>query len=155
MLVRWNDLGREWALLDDFRRRMDALFGEMDTAWGIEPRAVLPSLRGGAASWPAVNLYDTDARYVVEADLPGASEKDIQITATQDVLSLSGERTTQAPEGYSVHRQERGSVSFSRSFTLPGRIDPEKVEARLRDGVLTVTLEKAPEARPKKVSIKA
>jgi len=155
MLVRWSDLGRDWAMLDDFRRRMSSLLGDLDAAWSLGSEGALPTTRGRLASWPAVNLYDTDTGYVIEAELPGVSEKDVNITATQDVLALSGERQNEVPEGYSVHRQERGSVRFSRSFTLPGKIDPEKVEAKLRHGVLTVTLEKAPEARPKKVKVKA
>ena len=154
MLIRWSDLGRDWAMFDEFRRRMDSLFSELDTAWGTEGRGMLPSIRGATATWPPINIHDADSSFVVEAELPGVSDKDLDITTTQDVLTLKGERKTEVPEGYSIHRQERGSAKFSRSLTLPGPIDQEKVGARLVDGVLTVTLEKAPETKPKKVTVK-
>jgi HSP20 family protein len=145
MLTRWNDIDRSWAALHEFRRRMDSLFSDYDR--GTHPTA--------AATWPRVNLYDADSRVVLEAEVPGVARDDIDITVTQDVLAISGRRSTAVPEGYSVHRRERGEVQFSRSFALRERVDPEQVSAELKDGVLTITLEKAPEAQPRKISLKA
>ena len=71
------------------------------------------------------------------------------------MLTISGERKVEAPEGYSVHRQERGSVKFSRSFTFPCRIDTEKASATVKDGVLTIKLAKAAEAKPRKITVTA
>jgi HSP20 family protein len=70
-------------------------------------------------------------------------------------MMISGERRTSVPAGYVAHRQERGSYTFSRSFALPCPVDPEKASAAVRDGVLTVTLEKAAEARPRQITVKA
>jgi len=130
-------------MLEDFRRRMDALFDGLDRG----------GLAASTATWPRVNLYDAGARMVLEAELPGVSRDDLDVTVTQDSLTLSGTRKTAVPEGYSVHRRERGDVQFTRSFSLRDPVDPEKVSAVLRDGVLTLTLEKIPEAQPRKIAL--
>lgn len=145
MLTRWNDFERNLAMLDEFRRRMDTLFGDFERG----------GLTTGSAAWPRVNMYDADSKVVLEAEVPGVSKDDIDIAVTQDVLAISGKRTAEVPEGYSVHRRERGAVQFARSFTLRDKVNPEKVGAELKDGVLTITLEKAPEAQPKKIALKA
>ncbi len=145
MLTRWNDFERSLAMLDEFRRRMDTLFSGFDQ--GAFPAAT--------ATWPRVNLYDADSKVILEAELPGVARDDLDITVTRDTLSLAGVRKTDVPEGYSVHRRERGEVRFSRSFALRDKVDPEKASAKLRDGVLTVTLEKAPEAQPRKIALKS
>ena len=145
MRTRWNDFERSLAMLDEFRRRMDTLFTDYD-------RGALPASH---ATWPRVNLYDADSTVVLEAELPGVSRDDLDITVTRDVLSISGARTADVPEGYSVHRRERGAFRFARSFTLRDKVDPEKVSASLADGVLTITLEKAPEAQPRKITLKS
>lgn len=145
MLTRWNDLERSAAMLDEFRRRMDALFSDPD-------RSAFPT---AGTTWPRVNMYDADSQVVLEAEVPGVAKDDIDITVSHDVLAISGKRATDVPEGYSVHRRERGALRFARSFTLRDKVDPEKVGAELKDGVLTITLEKAPEAKPRKISVKA
>ena len=70
-------------------------------------------------------------------------------------MTIKGERQDSAPEGYSVHRKERGAFRFTRSFALPAKVDVEKVQAVLKHGVLTVTLPKAKEAQPRQISVKA
>lgn len=145
MLTRWNDFERSVAMLDEFRRRMDTLFSDYD-------RGAVPTAN---TAWPKVNMYDADAHVVLEAEVPGVLKDDIDITVTRDVLALSGRRNTTVPEGYSVHRRERGTLQFARSFALRDKVDPEKVSAELTDGVLTITLDKAPEAQPRKISVKA
>jgi HSP20 family protein len=110
---------------------------------------------GRGAGWPLVSLHDEGEALALYAEVPGLSEKDIDLNLNQNVLSISGERKVEAPEGYSVHRRERGSVRFSRSFSLPCPIDPEKASATVKDGILTVRLEKAPEARPRQITVKA
>lgn len=146
----WNDFDRSFSAFDDFRRRVDHVFGDLG--------AYIPAALDGQArtrSWPATNVYDTGKEIVVQAVLPGLSDKDIELNLTRDVLTISGERRTEAPEGYSVHRQERGSIRFSRSLTLPTRVDPEKTAAELKNGVLTVRASKAEDAQPRQISIRA
>jgi HSP20 family protein len=146
MLTRWNDFDRTFAALDEFRRRMDRLWDEVET--GYDGPAT-------ATTWPRSNLYDTGAALVLQVELPGLAENDIKLTLNQEALTLSGERRRDVPEGYSVHRQERGTVRFSRSFQFPCKIDPERVTATTRNGILTVTLAKTPESQPRSIAVKA
>lgn len=155
-MARYNDFERTFAVMDDLRRRMDRLFDEAD---GVPARA---PLRGEfdraprfAVPGPRVHLFDTGQALVVKADLPGMTEADLQLTLNQDVLTLSGERKQDVPSGYTVHRQERAPLRFSRSFTLPSKIDPDGTSAVLKNGVLTLTLPKAAEAQPRKIAIQA
>jgi len=85
--------------------------------------------------------------------MPGLGDKDVQLSVQKDVLTLSGERKFDAPEGYYMHRQERSPIRFSRSFTLPCKVDPDKSTAALKDGVLTVTLSKIPDEQPRQIAI--
>ena len=77
------------------------------------------------------------------------------ISVTANVLTLKAARKVDAPEGYAAHRRERQSFSFTQSYELPTRIDPEKVQASLKQGVLTLTMPKAAEAQPKRVTVSA
>lgn len=144
MLTRWTDwrdLDRTFAMMDELRTRMDQLYGDY-----TEPRA---------AVFPRIDVADAGAALVFTAEVPGLTEKDIQLTINQDVLSLAGERKPDAPEKYSVHRQERTPIRFSRSFSLPCRINAETASASLKNGVLTVTLPKAADAQPRTIAVKA
>jgi HSP20 family protein len=87
--------------------------------------------------------------------MPGLSEKDVQISIHQDVLTLSGERKADAPQGWFVHRQERAPVKFSRTYSLPCKVDPEKSTASLKNGVLRIALAKSVEAQPRQIAVKA
>lgn len=154
MLNRFNDLDRTFAVMDELRRRMDRVFDEYDAP----PRAQLRGEFDGVpryAQGPRIHLFDTGKTFVVKADLPGMTEKDLQLSLTHDVLTLSGERRSDAPEGYTVHRKERASARFSRSFTLPSKVDPERTAAVLKNGVLTLTLSKAAEAQPRQIAVKS
>jgi HSP20 family protein len=107
------------------------------------------------AAHPRVSFDDQGSAFVVRAEVPGVAEKDIELSATATTLTLKGQRKVEAPKGYSTHRTERNSWSFARTFELPAKVDAERVEARLENGVLTVTLPKAPEAQPKQIAVKA
>lgn len=140
-----NDFDRTLALMDQLRRRMDRVFDDFDRGATPEPAT------GGA---PRVNFHDTGNAFVLQADLPGVQEKDLSLSLEQDVLTLSGQRRSDAPEGYAAYRQERAPYRFTRSFALPAKVDPEKTLAVLKDGVLTVTLEKAPEVKPRQIAVR-
>lgn len=142
-----GDFDRTLALLDGVRRQMDRAFQDYSRGG---PRG--PADAGG---YPAINLYDAGSGFLIKAEVPGVSEKDLDLTLNQDVVTLSGERKADAPEGYSVHRRERSPVKFSRSFSLPSQVNPDKVKASLRDGVLTVRLEKTEAQKPRQISVKA
>jgi HSP20 family protein len=152
MFSRFGDASGDFALLDEFRRRMDRVWEEMDSTWsGTSSNARTPS----SSAWPRLNLYDEGSNLVLKADVPGLSEKDVQVTLNESGLSISGERKVVAPEGYSAHRQERPSFTFSRSLTLPCKVDPEQTQALVKNGVLTVTLAKAPEAQPRQIAVQS
>ena len=148
MLTRWSDFDTTFSTLDLLRRRMDRLFDEYretqdDTSYWRSP------------NWPRINISDAGSRLSVTAEVPGLSEKDVQVNLNQDVLSISGQRKVEPPAGYSVHRQERGAFQFSRSFSLPCKVDPEGVSATVIDGLLTITMEKAKEAQSRQITVKA
>jgi HSP20 family protein len=159
MLTRWNELGfggldRELSALNDLRNQMDRLFLDFERGWGQErdPRARAGWVTGSA--WPRIALYDSGSELRLRAEVPGLSEKDLNISVEQSSLTIRGERKAEAPEGYSVHRQERGNRSFARSFTLPCRVDAEKTTANLKNGVLEMTLPKVAEERPRQIQVK-
>jgi HSP20 family protein len=151
MFSRFGDASRDFALLDEFRRRMDRVWDDMDSSWSGRPSARSHS----SSAWPRINLYDEGSNLVLKADVPGLSEKDVQVTLNESGLSISGERKVAPPEGYSAHRQERTSFTFSRSLTLPCKVNPEQTQATVKNGVLTVTLAKAPEAQPRQITVQA
>jgi len=155
MLTRFDDFDRTFAVMDQLRRRMDRMFEEPEPARGQRRRAAEDVERMWSGRFPRITLADTVSALVIEADMPGLSDKDVQLSIHQDVLSLSGERKADAPEGYFVHRQERAPVKFARSFTLPCKVDPEKSTATIKDGVLTVTLTKAADAKPRQIAVNA
>jgi len=151
MLVRFNDrrsapvFGSSRGLpVSSLRRELDRLFGDLERA---------PSFAG--LSTPAVTFAETAEALTLRAELPGLSEKDVDISVTANVLTVKAARKVEAPEGYAAHRRERQGYSFTQSYELPARIDPEKVQATLKQGVLTLTLPKAAEAQPKRVTVSA
>lgn len=152
MWNRFSDFDRTFAVMDELRRRMDRLFEEYDVPARAQLRGEFDQPPRYTAG-PRIHLFDTGKAFVVKADLPGMTEKDVQISLNQDVLTLTGERKPDAPEGYVVHRKERNATRFSRSFTLPSKVDPEKTSAVLKNGVLTLTLNKAPEAQPRQIAV--
>ena len=105
---------------------------------------------------PAVDVYEDAESISVRAELAGLKPEDVQISVENSVLTLRGERKLEREEnkaGY--HRIERSYGAFTRSFALPRVVDGEKIQAEMKDGVLTVRLPKKGEAQPRKVEIKA
>lgn len=153
MLTFWSDMNplarfgaRRNDAFDDLRREMNRLFFDFESA--------RPALEM-EAGWPRVSLDDTGESLVLRAEVPGVAEKDLELQVEEGTVSLRGERKEAVPEGHSVHRKERADFRFSRSFQLPTKVDAEKVEAQLKNGVLTVTLPKAEAAKPRKISVRA
>jgi HSP20 family protein len=102
-----------------------------------------------------VDLAETDNGFEVRMDMPGMAAKDFDIQVNGNVVTISGERKEETEEkGKTWHRVERRSGSFSRSVTLPCNINAHEVAADYTGGVLTVTLPKADEAKPRRVTVK-
>jgi len=153
MLTFWSDrnpLARFGArrndAFDDLRREMNRLFFDFESA--------RPALEFEAGAWPRVSLDDTGEQLVLRAEVPGIAEKDLELQVQENTVTLRGERKEEVPEGHSVHRKERADFRFARSFQLPVAVAADKVEAQLKNGVLTVTLPKAEAAKPRKISVR-
>jgi HSP20 family protein len=132
--------------MDRLRREMNRLY----TDWSAEAGQTV------APGYPAMNIWTDDNNAVVTAELPGVSLESIEISVEDDTLTLRGDRQREEPEqGATYHRRERRFGSFVRSFRLPFRVDAEKVDATLRNGVLCVSLPRAEEDRPRRITIKA
>jgi len=139
----WSSPFRE---LDELRREMDRVFGPLSEATGF----------GTAGVFPAINVSETDDALFVKTELPGMKSDDLDVTFENGTLTLSGERElSEESEDVSYHRRERQWGSFRRSFSIPHRIEADGVRARYLDGILTVELPKAAEARPKQITIQA
>ena len=103
---------------------------------------------------PAVDVREEEEHFLLQADLPGVAKEEIEVKVEENTLILSGSRELDSEEerdGY--HYRERRSGTFSRSFNLGDNVSPEGIEATYRDGVLTVTLPKKPEAKPRQIPV--
>jgi HSP20 family protein len=147
----WNEFDEMRSALNQLRANMDRVFEDVWASRSSDG-AALP-VRAGM--WPRANLIDSGTELVLVAEVPGLSERDIKLTLSQEVLTIAGERMNAPPDGYSTHRQERPAVTFSRSFALPCRVNPERTNASVKNGILTVTLEKMSDAIARQIAIKA
>jgi len=111
----------------------------------------------GARPWsPSVDIFETENELVLKADLPEVKAEEIEVRVEDSTLTIKGERKFERDEttrGY--HRIERSYGAFERSFTVPTSVDPEKVAAEYKNGVLTVKLPKKEAAKPRQVKIEA
>lgn len=123
-------------------REMNRLFDDFFRGFDVEFPA--PSRFGGSGGWPSVEVSETDKEVKVVAELPGLDEKDVAVTLHDGVLTLKGEK--KGKSNGSVY-SERWQGSFQRSIQLGPEIDPEKVTASFKNGVLTIVLAKRPEAQ--------
>jgi len=108
--------------------------------------------RGGA--YPPVNIYESSEAYGLEIEVPGVDPEKLEISVEGDTVNVSGQALPAEVEA-GFHRRERRAGSFSRSLRLPERLNAEKVEAEYRDGLLVLRVAKAPEARARKIAVKA
>jgi len=147
MILRWDPF-RDLATLHD---RVDRLFE--DSLRGLRGSQRAEALEGTAWA-PAVDILEKDNEVVLRADLPGLDPKDVEIQVQNGTLTLRGERKFESDvKEDNFRRVERVHGSFVRSFSLPQSVDPEKVEAEYKNGVLEVKLPKRPEAKPKQIKV--
>ena len=102
---------------------------------------------------PALDVYQNNDNVIAMIELPGMRKEDIEISLHDGMLTISGERKTESQDGDNAERTERFVGKFRRSITLPSRVDANKVSASYKDGILTVTLPKAEEAKPKQIQV--
>ena len=142
---------RDWTSpfdeLERMRRQMD---------WLSEGLTKGPWIGPSAGVFPLMNVTEDKDKYYVRAELPGLKANELDISVTGDTLSISGERKlTVEDEKAQYHRRERDAGKFSRIVSLPAPINTNRVEAHTNDGVLTVVLPKAEEAKPRQIAVKA
>ena len=104
---------------------------------------------------PAVNILERDAGVEITVEMAGVDAKDVEVTVEDGVLSIKGERRfEEAVEGETYHRVESSFGAFERRFTVPTSVDPGKIEARFKNGVMTLALPKREESKPRTVKVK-
>jgi HSP20 family protein len=143
-IVRWEPL-RD---LMTSQRGIDRLFKEAFTPFYDEGES-------STRTWaPPVDIYETENDIVLKAELPGMDPKDVEVKVEDNTLYLKGERKFEKEvRNENYHRVERSYGSFARSFSLPNSISAEKVKAEFKDGLLTLTLPKREEAKPRTIKI--
>ena len=139
--------------LRELHREMDRM-QEQVRQWFDEASSGRPAL--APAAFPAFDAWEDTENFYVEAELPGLKLEDLEIYfSDQRVLTVKGQRSELVKEQGNWLRRERGFGTFERSLALPGPIDSDRVEATLKNGVLTITLPKAAEIRPKRIEVKS
>ncbi|MGB3209703.1 MAG: Hsp20/alpha crystallin family protein [Desulforhopalus sp.] len=143
-----NDIERMYGAMDLLRSRMNSVFASSDRLHGHDYGWKI--VNGG----PRINLHDTGNKIQITAEVPGMTNNDLNIKIQGNYMELNGKRIPDAPEGYKAHRVERETIEFTRTLTLPADVDADKIEAVLKDGLLTLVLPKAEAAKPKQISIR-
>jgi len=143
VLTPWSNFGR----LSDLRDEIDRLFEA--------PLAELARSSNLLSGWtPALDVYEQKENFILKAELPGMRKEDITVSLHDGSVSISGERKSDTKhEDSEVYRAERFFGRFQRTVTLPAPVAADKVKAQYKDGVLTVTLPKTEEAKPKQIDV--
>ena len=143
VLSTWPSFGR----LADLRNEIDRLFDS--------PLSELTRTSQLLSGWtPALDVYEDKDSFIVKAELPGMKKEDIEVSLHDGSLSISGERKTESKrEDSEVYRAERFFGRFQRTVSLPTTVAADKVKAAYTDGILTITLPKTEEAKPRKIDV--
>ena len=132
-------------------RTFDLLTQHLNRAWeDLERYGESPMTYAQSAQ-----LNDQGGELVLKVELPGVAKEDVELSVTGDNVFVRASREVEVPKGYSAHRRERSSYKFEHAWKLPMPVEANKADAQLRDGVLTVTLPKSPNAQPKQITVKA
>jgi HSP20 family protein len=144
-LIKWDPFHE----LEGIQARLNRLYGDLPARRSDEEADFF-------TNWaPAVDIHETDAEYIVKADLPDVKKEDVKVELEAGVLTVQGERKQEKEEkGKKFHKIERQFGKFVRRFALPTEIDGTKVHAEFKDGVLNVRLPKTAIAKPKAIEVK-
>jgi HSP20 family protein len=144
-IVRWDPF-----------RELEGIQTQLNRMFGDRPFRGPDANNLSFAEWaPAVDIQETDAEYVIKGDLPEVKKDDVKVEFNDGVLTIEGERKQEKEEkGKKFHKIEREYGKFVRRFALPTEIDPSKVTAEFKEGVLNVHLPKSPDSKPKAISVK-
>jgi len=140
----WSGMGRLSTLRDEIHRLFEAPLAEL-------ARSSQQLLSGWS---PALDIYEEKDNFIVKAELPGMKKEEIEVSLHDGTLTISGERkSNNKHEDAEVYRAERFVGRFQRSVALPHSVDSNKVKAQYKDGVLSITLPKTEEAKPKQIDV--
>jgi HSP20 family protein len=142
-----SDFFRSWAGSDPFNemRRLQDEVNRLFSSAQLAP----------SASFPPVNAFANEDGIAVSAQLPGVEQDDVEISVFRDTLTLRGKRQPETPDRQAYHRRERGHGEFVRNISLPFRVDPDRVEATIQDGLLRISLHRPDEDKPKRIKVSA
>lgn len=145
-LTRWNPVNE----FEDLMSRYNRMFGLTRPGGERDSKDVF-----SRSDWaPAVDIKETPEAFTIEAELPGMSREDVKVTVHEGVLSIQGERKSEnETDDKKHHRIERFYGSFLRRFTLPDNVEENSVKANFKDGMLTLTLQKAEPKEPKAIEV--
>jgi HSP20 family protein len=142
VITRWDPFHNLSALQEQVNRLFDSKFSQNGDSSALSAWA------------PSVDAYETENELVIKADLPGTTEKDLDVRVENNMLTIGGERKfEQEVKEENYLRMERSYGSFHRTFSLPNTVDTQAIRAQYTDGVLTVTLPKRAESKPKQVKV--
>lgn len=109
----------------------------------------------GGGNYPPVNVYNSADNMIVQCEVPGVAREDLDISITGETLVVRGvKRAPEGEETFQYQRRERGSGGFSRTIVLPDKVDPDRIEAKLESGILTIKLPKSEAAKPRQINVK-
>lgn len=145
LTTRWQPIVGAFSELNRLHDEMDRFFQDGNSG----RRSLSPT------AFPPINAWEDDAHLFVETELPGLDLEDLEILVVGNKLTIKGERRFPSMEGLKWLRQERGFGSFQRELSLPDQVDSESVSAELTGGVLTITLPKRAEEKPRRIEIRA
>ena len=155
-IIRWNPLcditpwisGDNTSDFLNMQREIDRIFDRLTRGGTVD--------NGLTFTWlPDVDVVEHDNEYLVNIELPGVNKNDVKITVANDVLTIRGEKKTEKDvSGKNYRRRERSSGSFQRSFTLPSMVKSDQIAAAYDNGILSVTLPKIEEVKPKEIEVK-
>jgi HSP20 family protein len=145
-ITRWDPVKE----MEEMHNRLSNLFGRTPARLGEGKEESIT-----VAEWaPLVDITEDDKEYIIKTELPEVKKEDVKVSVENGLLTIVGERKFEKEENKKYHRVERAYGRFIRSFVLPEGVDPDKVNAEFRDGVLKVHLAKSEQTKPKQIEVK-
>ena len=145
-ITRWDPVKE----MEELHNRLSNLFGRTPARLGEGKEESIT-----VAEWaPLVDITEDDKEYIIKTELPEVKKEDVKVSVENGLLTIVGERKFEKEENKKYHRVERAYGRFLRSFVLPEGVDPDKVNAEFRDGVLKVHLAKSEQTKPKQIEVK-
>jgi HSP20 family protein len=139
---------QRWDPFQEFEQLQEEMGRLMESAWS-------PAAGGNGGAWmPVADIEETEDAWIIEAELPGVDRKDVNVELRDSELVITGEIKEKERKGM-IRRRARRTGRFEYRVTLPGHADEEHIEANLHEGVLTVRVPKAEQARPRRIEVKA